>query len=201
MAGSPGSPLSLLPAYTEDFLGGFLGGIGGFLGTLSGFFTRVTVRLGGVGNFFAGLVDLISPFWWIFVGGGGALGRLFISASLDLLGPVTYFSSRYPEQSSGKRKLFRFNGGSGLFLTTGGGAHVLLQCAVGADQSQELKSLTLPIFKLSTSYGMVSSHLEPGILRDSGAWGMGTSFGVCLVLGMSLAVSVICAYGFSELSV
>lgn len=159
-----GSPFSLLPAYIEESLEGFMGGLGGFLGTLSGFLTKVTVRLGGVGNFFPGLIDPISPFWWIFVGGGGALGRLFISASLDLLGPVTYFSSRYPEGSSGKRKLFRFDGGSGLFLTTGGGAHVLAQWALGDDQSQELKSLTLPIFKLSTSYGTVSSHWEFDIL-------------------------------------
>lgn len=159
-----GSPLSLLPTYKEESLGGFFGGLGGFLATLSGFLTSVTVRLGGVGNFLAGLVDPITPFWWIFVGGRGAVGRLFISASLDLLGPVTYFSSRYSEGSSGKRKLFRFNGGSVLFLTTGGGAHVLVQCAVGDDQSQELKSLTLPIFKLSTSYGTVSSHWELDIL-------------------------------------
>lgn len=125
LLGMVGFLLLLLFVYIKEFLGGFLGGIGGFFGILLGFFIRVIVCLGGVGNFFVGLVDLIFLFWWIFVGGGGVLGRFFIFVLLDLLGFVMYFFFRYLEELFGKRKFFCFNGGSGLFLIIGGGVYVL----------------------------------------------------------------------------
>lgn len=109
----------------RGFFGWFFGWYWWVFWYFLGFFISVIVCLGGVGNFFVGLVDLIFLFWWIFVGGGGVLGRFFIFVLLDLLGFVMYFFFRYLEELFGKRKFFCFNGGSGLFLIIGGGVYVL----------------------------------------------------------------------------